>query len=335
MHSNKEKILSMLFIVGRGRSGSTLLTSLLNNHPQIIAPEESRFVQELYYQFSGTKEWTEAKKEKFCKALFSCFESLDIDKKKLENLIFSLDTNVSFPKMLQTVYLSVKQLNNKEDVRVIVDKNPKYSFFIPKLRQIFPEAKFIHLTRDYRDSYLSFKKIKGMKGERKKLSFQIFRWRYYHRSILKAKSSIPDSFYLHVKYEDLVNDTEGFMRKVADFVGVDYKNELLKIQQIQREGVRAEIHQSLNKEINTSKIDKWKKEMSQKEIKLANAIAGKLAMQFNYEKEASRLGLLVFIQTFPMRIIALSPLFFRKVLFRFSFLMRIFYSLKKSLKKLI
>ena len=93
--------------------------------------------------------------------------------------------------------------------------------------------------------------------------------------------------------------------------------------------MRAEIHQSLNKEINTSKIDKWKKEMSQKEIKLANAIAGKLAFQFDYEKKASRLGLFAFLQTFPMRIIALSPLFLRKIFFRFPFMMRFFYSLKK------
>lgn len=330
MHSNKEKILPMLFIVGRGRSGSTLLTSLLNNHPQIIAPEESRFVQELYYQFSGTKEWTNTKKEKFCKALFSCFESLDIDKKSLENRIFSLDKDTSFPILLQAVYLSVNQLHPKENIQLIVDKNPKYSFFIPKLRAIFPEAKFIHLTRDYRDSFLSFQKIKGMKGERKNLSFQIFRWRYYHRSILKAKRSIPDSSYLHVKYEDLVSDTEQFMKKIANFIGVDFKEELIEHQQIQREGVRAEIHKTLNEEINTSKIDKWKKEMTKKEVKMANAIVGKLPLKFDYEKEASRLGLFAFLQTFPMRIIALSPLFFRKVFFSFSFFMRIFYSLKKT-----
>jgi LPS sulfotransferase NodH len=329
MRSEKDKILPVVFIVGRGRSGSTLLTSLLNNHPQIIAPEESRFVQELYYQFKNTKEWSDVNKEKFCNAVFSCFESLDIDKNGLENRIFSLEKDASLAAFLQEVYLSVKQLSLKENIQLIVDKNPKYSFFIPKLRAIFPEAKFIHLTRDYRESFLSFKKIKGMKGERKNLSFQIFRWRYYHRSILKEKSSIPDLSYLLVKYEDLVSDTEQFMKKIANFIGVDFKEELIEHQQIQREGVRAEIHQNLNKEINTSKIDKWKKEMSQKEIKLANAIAGEIALQFNYEKEASRLGLFGFLQTFPMRIIALSPLFFRKVFFRFSFLMRIFYLLKK------
>ncbi len=45
----------MLFILGKERSGTTLLQTLLDTHPNIVGPPESKFVLLLYPRFGNIK----------------------------------------------------------------------------------------------------------------------------------------------------------------------------------------------------------------------------------------------------------------------------------------
>jgi len=326
----KEKnIIPIFFIVGRGRSGSTLLASLLNNHPQIIVPEESRFVQELYYQFANTKKWTDKKKHEFYTEVFRGFEQLDIDKEVLKEKIFSMDENTCFEQVVQQVYLSVKNQKEKTHIQCVGDKNPKYTFWLETLLKIFPQAKFIHITRDYRDTYLSFMRVEGMKGEKKNLAFQLYRWNYYHKRILHFKKKIDESQYYHLKYEDLVSDTEIVLKKLSGFLQISYNKEMINLPQLDRKGIRANIHQSLNQTITNSKLHEWKKEMNEKQQLKAIKISGKTASSLSYEINGKHLRFPAIVNL-PMYVLAIFPLFFKAVLFKTKILMRFFYALKKS-----
>jgi len=47
----------MFFIVGRGRSGTTLLRLLLDTHPKISVAPEAQFIMNLYGKYAGVTEW--------------------------------------------------------------------------------------------------------------------------------------------------------------------------------------------------------------------------------------------------------------------------------------
>src|SRR5579862_4866650 len=67
-----EKINSMPmnFVLGKERSGTTLLQLMLNVHPGIVAPPESRFIILLFYKYGRIKQWTEKIIVNFCNDLF-------------------------------------------------------------------------------------------------------------------------------------------------------------------------------------------------------------------------------------------------------------------------
>lgn len=320
----------MFFIVGRGRSGSTLLASLLNNHPQMIVPEESRFVQELYYQFANTKKWTDKKKQEFYTEVFRGFEQLDIDREDLKEKISKLNEDTSFAKMIQQVYLSVRNKKEKTSIQLMGDKNPKYTFWLETLLEIFPQAKFIHITRDYRDSYLSFMRVEGMKGEKKNLAFQLYRWNYYHKRILKFKQKIKETQYYHLKYEDLVSDTETTLKKLSGFLQISYNKEMINLSQLERKGIRANIHQSLKETITSSKLHEWKKKMNEKQQLKAMRISGNVARKLSYEttKYAKNPAML----NFPIYVQAVFPLFLKRMFFRTTIFMKMLYNFKKRKK---
>ena len=50
-----KKVNELFFIVGRGRSGTSLLVSMLNQHPHIAIPPEALYIMILYNKFAKYK----------------------------------------------------------------------------------------------------------------------------------------------------------------------------------------------------------------------------------------------------------------------------------------
>ena len=48
------------FIVGRPRSGTTLLRTLFDAHPNVTIPPECQFIVNLYPKYGKTSNWTES-----------------------------------------------------------------------------------------------------------------------------------------------------------------------------------------------------------------------------------------------------------------------------------
>ena len=54
--------IQIIFVLARGRSGTTLLQTILDSHPNIQAPFESRFAIHYRHRYLGIKKWTTNKK---------------------------------------------------------------------------------------------------------------------------------------------------------------------------------------------------------------------------------------------------------------------------------
>ena len=57
--------LPIVFILGKGRSGTTLLQTMLDAHPNTIAPIESRFVVHFKNRYGQVTKWTSDRKSAF------------------------------------------------------------------------------------------------------------------------------------------------------------------------------------------------------------------------------------------------------------------------------
>ncbi len=115
-------MVKIAFIIGSPRSGTTLVGDILDLHPQIGRWYEPYFVLDRYFRNAPNDCRTAADATDDVKAYIS--HAFD--------------------------YYRIKY-----GCSIVVDKSPRNSLKIPFLRQIFPEAKFIHILRDGRDSILS------------------------------------------------------------------------------------------------------------------------------------------------------------------------------------
>jgi hypothetical protein len=151
-----------------------------------------------------------------------------------------------------------------------VDKTPAYALVLPFLTKLYPEAKYIVLTRHPLAVFSSYAN-----------SFFEGDWAEAHRynpiveryvpaiAALLDKRPVP---VLHVRYEDLVEDPERHMARVFSFVGLDNEPEAVDYGdrfEGEKKGAGDPIGVGQHKRPNAKSVDKWAAELVADEDKLA------------------------------------------------------------------
>lgn len=273
----------IFFIVTKARSGSTLVQSIFDAHANISAPLESRFVLHLYKKYHYVTTWNDVTINKFIKDVFtdrSYRLFWGINELELKNLFLKYYIT-SFSDACKVVYLSYHSMFKKNNINVIVDKNPFYARYIPELLEIFPDAKFIHLIRDPR-AVVSSCKI-AFNGKTPRITYS---WMVLNEIIETKKDS---AIFLTIKYEDLVKHPGVTFQIIFNFLKIEYDKEVLNahltINKVidNHNYLSLEHHRNVSMGINTKSIDSWKNKLSEKEKQFINYMTADFAKKYGYE----------------------------------------------------
>lgn len=303
---NTKDIISIpfFFVTGRPRSGTTLLRMLFDAHPNVTMPPESAWLKYSYPKYGKVRNWD---KEQIC-IFLNDFKSQNLiafwqlDMELLKSHLLNNAGNYSYGEFCKLIYVYYKSLYNKETIKLIGDKNPPYTLFTDKLIKIFPEAKFVHITRDYRDNILSMLRVDF---ERPWVSSLAYRWKYYNKTLLNVQRRFPEKFLL-IKYEDLVTNPEDKFREICTFLKIEFTLDVLNFNSIKDKITDASLwnyinkyHQSLYEPISPKKVDEWKLKMKESDIKKADLIAGKFAETLGYARKYTKFNLPLYIYCLP------------------------------------
>lgn len=153
------------------------------------------------------------------------------------------------------------------------DKTPPHIDHIETLKQVFPDAKFIELVRDGRDVALS---IMGLPFGGNNAWVTGKRWAHCVRQGRRAHERWPDDI-VTVRYEDLITESARELRRVAEFVGIEYDDDMLKVENTDPSKLQADQAKwfsNLWQGINTSAMGKWRKKMTRGDQAVYLAAAG-------------------------------------------------------------
>ena len=216
----------IVFLVSRGRSGSTLLQSILDAHPNICAPLESKFALHLNNKYRKTTDWNKKTINEFITDVYSNRKFRlfwGVNPEELRTLFSNYEIN-SFSDACKIVYLSHHSMFDKDDIKLIIDKNPFHSRFVTDLLNIFPEAKFIHLIRDPRA--VTYSHIKSLNHININLALATTEWLYLNNLIEGVKLKSPDIFY-EIKYEHFIANPKEELIKLFHNLNLPFLPELL------------------------------------------------------------------------------------------------------------
>jgi len=289
------------FIIGIGRSGSTLLVSILNQHPNCISTPELHHFIRFYKKYKNVNFVSESliSDYKNYLDLFFSYKVNPLIGPKNNTLLNSLKVGekISYSQLTKLIYLGMygdKGLSN--DIAVIVDKNPYYTLQINKITEVFPDAKFIALVRDYRGFLLSNIQSKKIGTYKKTPYYYALAWNLFMDKIIILKKQHPDKIKI-IKYEDLVANKEIIIKDLFKYLGLSYNENVFDFYKSMGENLSSinpadkNYDRMLNKlgnlslPVNISRTDDWKNKLSFKEIKISDTLCSNYGTYFGYKKE--------------------------------------------------
>jgi len=184
-----------VFVMCTLRSGSTLLRVLLNSHSRIHAPHELHL---RYISVSLDKKWSERS-----------MKEMGLDAEGLRYLLWD--------RLLE------RELSTSGKP-IVVDKTPNNVFIADKLRECWPDARFVFLLRHPAAIAQSRKDwFKGKEHYDEQQNHDLIR--RYCEALEEARQRYDG---ITVRYEELTEEPERVTREICEFLGVEWEPSMLE-----------------------------------------------------------------------------------------------------------
>ena len=277
------------FIVGCGRSGTTLLRAMLDSHPELAVPAETKFIARMGAARRRYERPSGFDAERFVADMFrrtALEERWELSRSDVTSVLRERPP-ADYADAVRRVFAAMAEQRGKTRYG---NKTPIHVMTMPLLAEIFPEARFVHLIRDGRDVTLSY--LETEFGPTTVVGGALH-WRRHVSRGRATGRELGLSRYHEVKYEDLVAAPEAILRPICVFLGLPYDERMLTYHERAEEllgGVKLpQYHQGLRRPPDRHRS--WKTEMDQSDVARFEAIAGRLLSALGYERALKRVPL--------------------------------------------
>jgi sulfotransferase family protein len=233
----RDTINKPIFLVGSPRSGTSILTWCVGQHPNIFPLDESTGIGELALALAVCYQtkmglgpdslWSamNMQREEFLASFGQTLNELiqrgkvDLERKRWEE-VFSPNTPPHAFPVAKATYATKTRW---------VDGTPAYSFHICGLLKLFPNALFIHIVRDVTSvvrSMLNFHRLAGVSlVDNEQHAYNL--WFHSVSACLLAEQAYGPHVVFRLKYSELVNQPEASLRALLGFLSEPYAPECL------------------------------------------------------------------------------------------------------------
>jgi hypothetical protein len=274
-----------IFIVGVGRSGTSLLQSMLNAHPKIAFLPETQFFRKYIASVRKKRKFEQLGIDKFLKILENDenFGRLNIE----INDFLSIHGNKYRKKgglKLEVLYDDLLSFYlSRTNKNIIGDKDPRNIENIAAIKKFYPDSFIIHTIRDPRDVVLSKTKANWSKHRPFWMHALITNSQYKYGKNIGKK--LFGRCYYEVNYEELISSPEKTLKKLCQAMSVDYTDKMLEFSKSSKELVSTKELQwkkeTLGPILNTNSL-KWQKELSSFKIEIINTVCHGIISKENY-----------------------------------------------------
>lgn len=261
--------MNTFFIAGEQRSGTTLLSVVLSRHSQIYLDGHSiafrlvscfakHYGQILPYNASHSRE-----------SIQSWLVQNDY-KGRLADLL-DPQSFKEYPNVRAAISDGISKRLRVNKKQVFGDKSPRIQHFMPDLLALIPDARFLHIVRDGRAVAASMNN-----RTHKNLELAAQEWVESNAIGLANQAMVGEDQYKIIRYEDLLTEPESIVKEVCDFLKLPFEPQMIEESETRSDD------DYVSPRFETEKIDAFKSELSQKQIRKIEKWQAPLLQRFGY-----------------------------------------------------
>lgn len=280
----------VVYIIGVGRSGTSLLMTLLNGHSQIAFTPETHFLR-FYLANQEIKSRIENRGPQ------AFFETLQEDDYFMRlaidpEVLLEPYLNEEKPFSLNQVYKDILDIYLKRKRKAwIGDKDPRYIDYLEAVHELYPKAKIIQIYRDPRDVVLSKTKA-AWSAHRPFWMNAMISQIQIKRGRKKAKTLFGENYY-EFPYESLLTEPTQALGKLLNFIGLDFEESMFELSKSAEELVDpSEMQWKDNtfKALKGGNKEKWRTQLSPFQVRCIEIICKEWFQNLDYQYAEQKVG---------------------------------------------
>ena len=273
-----------IFITGIYRSGTTLVSRILNSHSNIwITYDSVHFMRFSYDKYNPIDLVENAE---------------NLVKETHARILKRWDMNFNLAKVISCIY-ALKEINYRKIYELIMEdlalqfkgkvmgwgeKTNVCWGQIPNFLEMFPEGKAVHIVRDPRDVMCSYREMTYEPG----YAYLDSAFSSLH-SFMSAKNysrNLSRKNYYCLRYEDIVNTPFETIKQLCNFLGLEFEQNMLDtLSFTDKSGQKWNGDSSFDKdlkEISKKPVGRWQKYASPVEVYFIEMFNRPIMPEFNY-----------------------------------------------------
>ena len=268
---------SPIFIVGLSRSGTTLLSRMLDSHSDIaILPETWWYV--VLDRLGCIEEFTNP----WQTSLF--FNEVWRNLKSYRDPAARIVANQASkqPRFVGPTARVLEDLGRayatERHARIWGEKTPGHALWLPQIRDLFPQARVLFMVRDPRDVLVSYDdRWNGGRRGTDYLTSTAALLKFYLTHLLNRPGFPPEQV-RWVRYESLTGQPSLELKEICSFLGIDFEPSMLdfhqRYQNVEQDMVEGRHHALLSKPATTDHIGRYQEALSPSQIALMERLLG-------------------------------------------------------------
>ncbi|MDJ0839555.1 MAG: sulfotransferase [Acidobacteriota bacterium] len=237
-----------VFLVGAERSGTTLLRLMLDYHPEVAFHGEFEYIVDMVEDDGRLP----------CMDRYLTWLR---GHRIFQDSGFTIDEALDYPTLANSFLHQKRQRDDKHLVGATVHHH------YHRLLHLWPEARFLHIVRDPRDVARS---TIGM-GWAGNVWVGSDRWLTAERIWDELKPRLPESAYLEVRYEALIQDPRAQLETICDFLQKSFHEAMFSYAE----------HTTYDLP-DPKLVYQWKTRLSEEEVGLVESKVGDLLSRRGY-----------------------------------------------------
>jgi hypothetical protein len=293
-----------VFIGGCPRSGTTLVRSMLDSHPDLGIPHETRF---LIYAYRHRARWGDMAVREHREQLGRWVVGRDLSRHwrlcdDPEAIVQSIvEAGPTIGSVLSAPFRLYAQRQGKARWG---DKRPALLLDLDAIFAMFPDAQYINVVRDPRAAVASIRRVGEAHGwDEHRIVKGAELWDRSQRVARRWQRRLRSDQFLEIGYERLVADPRATLEQLAAFLGLDPAgiDAMLAFHERTADVYSAKMHPHIVEPVTDVAVRSWEHELSPAELTFIEHALAEPMRRYGYERVTTGRGPAALHRRFHLR----------------------------------